>query len=69
MTKQLENLVPLASTGASVIVELRKYMVDLHKEDLQDFNKELSEIVQKNGLRSAYDFNSNDHTFARLYKN
>ncbi|XP_032690746.1 dynein assembly factor 3, axonemal homolog isoform X2 [Odontomachus brunneus] len=69
MTKQLENLVPLASTDASIIVELRKYMTELHKEDLQNFNKELSEIVQKNGLRSVYDFNSNEHTLARLYKN
>lgn len=69
MTKQLENLVPLALTGAPVIVELRKYIVDLHKKDLQNFNKELNEIVQTNGLHSTYDFDSNEHTLARLYKN
>ncbi|XP_014488377.1 PREDICTED: dynein assembly factor 3, axonemal homolog isoform X2 [Dinoponera quadriceps] len=68
MTKQLANLAPLVSTGASVIVELSKYVADLRKEDLQNFNKELKETMQKNGLRSTYDFDSNEHTLARLCK-
>jgi len=68
MTKQLANLVPLASVGASVIVELRKHMADLRKEDLQNFTKELKEIAQENGLRAVYDFDSNEHTFAHFCK-
>ncbi|XP_011640069.1 dynein assembly factor 3, axonemal homolog isoform X2 [Pogonomyrmex barbatus] len=69
MTKQLANLAPLASAGAPVIVELRKHMADLRKEDLQNFTKELKEIAQENGLRSLYDFDSNEHIFARFCKN
>lgn len=69
MIKQLTNLAPLASTSASVIVELRKYMADLRKENLQNFNKELKEIAQESGFRSVYDFDSNVHTFARFCKN
>ncbi|KAL0132598.1 hypothetical protein PUN28_000393 [Cardiocondyla obscurior] len=68
MTRQLPNLVPLASTGAPVIVELRKNMADFRKEDLQNFTKELKEIAQENGLRSLYDFDSNEHIFARFCK-
>lgn len=68
MTKQLANLAPLASTGASVIVELRKNMADFRKEDLQNFTKELKEIAQESGLRSLYDLDSNEHTFARFCK-
>lgn len=69
MTKQLANLAPLASTGTgTVIVELRKHMAELRKEDLQNFTKELKEIAQKNGLRSLYDFDSNEHVFARFCK-
>lgn len=68
MTKQLANLAPLASTGASVIVELRKHMANCRKEDLQNFTKELKEIAQENGLRSFYDFDSNEHIFARFCK-
>lgn len=69
MTKQLMNLAPLATTGASIIVELPKNMADLRKEDLQNYDKELKEIVQKSGLRSTYNFDSNIHTLARLCKN
>lgn len=68
MTKQLANLIPLASTGAPVIVELRKHMADLREEDLQNFTKELKDIAQENGLRPLYDFDSNKHTFARFCK-
>ncbi|KAM0727110.1 Dynein axonemal assembly factor 3 [Formica fusca] len=69
MTKQLENLAPLASTGAPVIVESRKYMADLRKEDLKNFTEELKELAQKNGLRLLHDFDSNEHIFARFSKN
>ncbi|KMQ96301.1 dynein assembly factor axonemal-like protein [Lasius niger] len=69
MTKQLENLVPLASTGAPVIVESRKYIADLRKEDLKNFTEELKELAQKNGLRSLHDFDSNEHVLARFCKN
>ncbi|KYM78616.1 UPF0470 protein C19orf51 [Atta colombica] len=69
MTKQLPNLIPLISADAPMIVELRKYMADLRKEDLHDFTKELKEIARTNGLRSLYDFDSNAHTFARFCKN
>lgn len=69
MTKQLPNLVPLISADAPMIVELRKHMANLHKEDLQNFTRELKEIAQTNGLRSLYDFDSNTHTFARFCKN
>lgn len=68
MTRQLANLAPLASTGAPVIVELRKYMADCRKEDLQNFTEELKEIAQENGLRSLHDFDSNEHIFARFCK-
>lgn len=68
MTKQITNLAPLASTGASVIIELRKYMIELRKEDLQKFNKELKEITQETGLRSISDFDSNEHVIARFSK-
>lgn len=69
MTKQLENLAPLASTGAPVIVESRKYMADLRKEDLKNFTEEVKELAQKNGLRLIHDFDSNEHIFARFCKN
>lgn len=69
MIKQLPNLVPLASTDASIIVELPKYRADLRKEDLQNFNEKLNEIIQKNGLRSTCNFDANKHTLARLLKN
>ncbi|XP_029161923.1 dynein assembly factor 3, axonemal [Nylanderia fulva] len=69
MTKQLENLIPLASTGALIIVESRKYIADLRKEDLKNFTEELKELAQKNGLRLLHDFDSNEHVFARFCKN
>ncbi|EZA54512.1 hypothetical protein X777_05491 [Ooceraea biroi] len=69
MTKQLSNLVPLASAGAPVIVELRKCMAELRKEDLNIFTKELKGIAQENGLRSIHDFDSNDHILAHFCKN
>lgn len=69
MTKQLENLIPLASKDAPIIVESRKYMADLRKEDLKNFTEELKELAQKNGLRSLHDFDSNEHVFARFCKN
>lgn len=69
MIKQLENLAPLASTGAPVIVESRKCMADLRKEDLKNFTEELKELAQKNGLRLVHDFDSNEHIFARFCKN
>lgn len=69
MTKQIANVAPLASTGASVIVELRKYMAELRKEDLEKFNKELKEIAQESGLRPLCDFDSNEHVIARFSKN
>ncbi|XP_011858281.1 PREDICTED: dynein assembly factor 3, axonemal homolog isoform X2 [Vollenhovia emeryi] len=68
MTKQLANLAPLASTGAPVIVELRKNMAEFRNEALKNFTKELKEIAQKCGLRSLYDFDSNKHIFARFCK-
>lgn len=68
MTKQIANLTPLASTGASVIIELRKHMVELRKEDLQTFNKELREITQESGLCLLSDFDSNEHVIARFRK-
>lgn len=68
MTKQLANLVPLALTDAPVIVELRKCMVELRKNDLQNFTKELKTIAQDVGLRSIHDFDSNKHIFARFCK-
>ncbi|XP_012228949.2 dynein axonemal assembly factor 3 [Linepithema humile] len=69
MTKQLANLAPLASTGAPVIVELRKCMADLRKEDLQNFTKELKEVARENKLRLLRDFDSNEHVLARFCKN
>lgn len=69
MTKQLTDLAPLAQTSAPVIVELRKYLANLCKEDLENFNRDLKEIVQKSGIQSIHDFDSNQHTLARFYKN
>lgn len=69
MTKHLANLAPLASTGAPVIVESRKHMADVRKEDLQNFTKELKEIAQESKLRLLRDFDSSEHILARFCKN
>jgi len=69
MIKKLANLVPLASTGAPIIVESRKCMAELRKDDLQNFTKELKEIAQENALRLIHHFDSNEHVFARFCKN
>lgn len=68
MTKQLVNLAPLVSTNGTVIVELRKYMTELRKEDLETFNKELKEIARESKLQAISDFNSIEHTLARFRK-
>ncbi|XP_053996440.1 dynein axonemal assembly factor 3 [Hylaeus anthracinus] len=68
MTKQLPNLIPLVKKGAIVLVELRKYLVELREEDLENFVKELRDIGRKNGLREISDINAKKHYIAKFYK-
>ncbi|XP_076171764.1 dynein axonemal assembly factor 3 isoform X2 [Ptiloglossa arizonensis] len=68
MIKQLPNLTPLLKNGAIVLVELRKYMIELREEDLENFVKELRDIAQKSALCEIGDINARKHYIARFYK-
>ncbi|XP_076238838.1 dynein axonemal assembly factor 3 isoform X2 [Calliopsis andreniformis] len=68
MIKQLPNLAPLLKKGATVLVELQKYLVEPREEGLQNFVKEVKEIAQKSGLREICEINAREHCIARFCK-
>lgn len=68
MTNHLPNLVPLAKVNAKVLVELRKFMIDSKKGDLQEFTKELVHEAKRNGLQKVDEFDSEMDTIARFIK-
>ena len=68
MTKQIPNLVPLLKKDSPFLVESRKFLSELRKEDLEEFSTELKNIGKENGLRNLNDFDSEKQTFARFSK-
>ena len=68
MTKQIPNLVPLLKKNCPFLVESRKFLPELQKEDLEKFSSELNSIARENGLRNLNDFDSGKHTFALFCK-
>lgn len=69
MTKQLPNIIPLLKKKGHILIELRKYLSELRKEDLESFTKELKSTTQGCGLREMKSFNSENHTIARFCNN
>lgn len=69
MTKQLPNIIPLSKKKSHILIELRKYLSELRKEDLEIFTKELKSIAQGCGLREIKSFNSENHTIAQFCNN
>ncbi|XP_020708141.2 dynein axonemal assembly factor 3 [Athalia rosae] len=69
MTKQLPHVVPLMKLGTKVIIESRKFMVDLRKEDLARFTEELVKEAKDNGLEELIKFDSEKDNIARFVKN
>ncbi|KAG7205792.1 hypothetical protein KM043_007737 [Ampulex compressa] len=66
--KELPNIAPLLKKGASMVIELRKYLVELRKEDLQKFDEELRNAAHENGLNEVNAFSSQEHALARFSK-
>ncbi|XP_046735894.1 dynein axonemal assembly factor 3 [Diprion similis] len=68
MTKHLSNVIPLAKLNARILVESRKFMVDLRKEDLEKFTKELINDAKENGMETIHKFDSEKDNIARFLK-
>ena len=68
MVEQLSNLVPLLKENGIMLVELKKCLVELRNENLQNFVNELKSMVQRNRLREINDINIKEHYVARFSK-
>ncbi|XP_043271669.1 dynein axonemal assembly factor 3 [Venturia canescens] len=66
VTKHLENVSALAKKGGHVLVESRKFLVDLRLEGQKKFTEELKKLAYDNGLRELDEFHSEKHTVARF---
>lgn len=68
MVEQLSNLVPLLKEEGIMLVELKKCLVELRNENLQNFVNELKSMAQRNRLREINDINIKEHYVARFSK-
>ncbi|KOX74641.1 Dynein assembly factor 3, axonemal [Melipona quadrifasciata] len=68
MVEQLSNLVPLLKEKGIMLVELKKCLVELRNENLQNFVNELKSMAQRNRLREINDINIKEHYVARFSK-
>lgn len=68
VTKQLENVVKLSRKGGNVIMESRKFLVDLRQDEQKKFTEELKKLAHDNGLRELNEFHSAKHIVARFRK-
>lgn len=68
MTKQIPNLVPLLKKNSPFLIESRKFLTDLRKNNMEAFSTELKNIAKENGLRILNDFDSEKQTIARFCK-
>ncbi|XP_015604868.1 dynein assembly factor 3, axonemal homolog [Cephus cinctus] len=68
MTNQLGNTAPLLKTGGKMLIESRKFLTELRKDDLEKFTKDLKAQARDNGLRELIDFDAEKHVVARFCK-
>ncbi|XP_011306546.1 dynein assembly factor 3, axonemal homolog [Fopius arisanus] len=52
MTNQIPNIIPWVKVKGAVLVETRKFMTELSKEDHQKFSNDLEELTKASGLKS-----------------
>ncbi|XP_023288860.1 dynein assembly factor 3, axonemal [Orussus abietinus] len=68
MTRHVSHLAPLLKTDGIMLVESRKYLVELRKEDLESFAEALKKDAQEAGLRHLEEINDEKEEYFRFIK-
>lgn len=68
MTNQLPNLIDSIKKGSLILIESRKFMTQLRKEDHIKFNEDIQKIADDIGLKKVTSFDSHSDIFARFIK-
>ncbi|KAK0164445.1 hypothetical protein PV328_003074 [Microctonus aethiopoides] len=69
MINYIVDIVPLMKKEAIIVVESRKFLVDVHTKQQDEFAEILMKIANDNGLKQFEPFNPHEDNFCRLIKN
>lgn len=69
MINYIVDIVPLMKKEAIIVVESRKFLVDVHAKQQDEFAEILMKIANDNGLKQFEPFNPHEDNFCRLIRN
>lgn len=68
MTNQLPNLINSVKIGSTVLIESRKFITQLRKEDHDKFSDDINKMTSDIGLKKVTLFDPHSDLFARFIK-